>query len=61
MVQYQPIRLTFPEVGRGGFSDTFTLQGASGSSTFIRGDIVVDSLSLGGNSTINMDRRSTTY
>ena len=37
------------------FSDVFTLQGGSGASTYLLGDIIVDNLSLGGNSGITMD------
>jgi len=36
------------------FSDTFTLQGNSGSGTYVLGEIVTDSLQLGGTSGVNM-------
>ncbi|MGZ4877263.1 MAG: hypothetical protein ACXVIO_03685, partial [Candidatus Angelobacter sp.] len=37
------------------WSDTFTLQGNSGSGTFVIGEIVADSLQLGGTSGVNMN------
>lgn len=37
-----------------GYDDTFTLQGNSGSGTFVLGEIVTDSLTLGGTSGVNM-------
>jgi hypothetical protein len=37
------------------FTDNFTLQGASGSTTYVLGDIITDNLQLGGNSAITMD------
>jgi hypothetical protein len=37
-----------------GYDDTLSLQGGSGSGTYIIGEIVTDHLTLGGNSTINM-------
>lgn len=41
------------------WSDDFTLQGSSGSATWVLGDIVVDNLVLGGSSAITMDLNST--
>jgi len=41
------------------FSDSFTLQGGSGSSTYVLGDIVADNIALGGNSSITMDLNPT--
>lgn len=38
----------------GGWSDTFTLQGNSGSGTFVMGLIITDSLQLGGTSGVSM-------
>lgn len=40
------------------FNDNLTLQGNSGSNTYILGQIIVDQLSLGGNSAIIMDLNS---
>ena len=37
------------------YNDMFTLQGGSGSSTYVLGDIVADNITLGGNSSITMD------
>jgi hypothetical protein len=37
------------------FNDKFQLGGGSGSSTYVLGDIIVDQLQLGGNSSITMD------
>jgi hypothetical protein len=37
------------------YNDVFTLQGNSGSNTYVLGSIVTDNLTLGGNSTIVMD------
>jgi hypothetical protein len=37
------------------YTDNFSLQGGSASTTFVVGDIVVDELSLGGNPSITMD------
>jgi hypothetical protein len=37
------------------FSDTFTLNGNSGSSTYVLGDIVADNVSLKGDSQVTMD------
>jgi len=37
------------------YNDIFTLQGGSGSSTYVLGQIIVDNLTLGGNSGIFMD------
>jgi hypothetical protein len=37
------------------FSDTFTLSGNSGSSTYVLGDIVADNVSLSGDSQVTMD------
>lgn len=42
------------------YSDIFTLQGGSGSSTYMLGDIVADNVILGGNSGITMDLNTTT-
>ena len=42
------------------YSDIFTLSGGSGSNTYVLGEIVTDNLTLGGNSTINMDLNPTT-
>jgi len=42
------------------YSDSFTLQGGSGSSTYMLGDIVADNVALGGNSGITMDLNTTT-
>jgi hypothetical protein len=42
------------------YSDSFTLQGGSGSSTYMLGDIVADNVTLGGNSGITMDLNTTT-
>jgi hypothetical protein len=42
-------------IASGGFSDTFTLQGNSGSGTFVLGEIVTDSLQLGGTSGVHMN------
>jgi len=36
------------------FGSTFQLQGGSGSTSYVLGEIVTDKLSLGGNPTINM-------
>ncbi|HTF63650.1 MAG TPA: hypothetical protein VK638_13195, partial [Edaphobacter sp.] len=36
------------------FSNTFVLQGGSGSGTYVVGKIVTDKLQLGGNGSINM-------
>jgi Putative Flp pilus-assembly TadE/G-like len=41
------------------WNDIFTLQGGSGSTTYVLGDIVVDNLALGGNSGINMNLNPT--
>jgi len=41
------------------YTDSFTLQGNSGSSTYVLGDIVADNLSLGGSSGITMDLNTT--
>jgi hypothetical protein len=40
-------------------NDIFTLQGGSGSSTYVLGDIIADNIALGGNSTITMDLNPT--
>ena len=40
------------------FSDTFTLTGNSGSSTYVLGDIVADAVSLSGDSQVTMDLNS---
>jgi len=41
------------------YTDTFTLQGNSGSSTYVLGDIVADNVILGGSSGITMDLNTT--
>jgi hypothetical protein len=41
------------------YNDSFTLQGGSGSSTYLLGDIVADNVILGGNSGITMDLNTT--
>lgn len=41
------------------FTDTFSLQGGSGSTTYVLGDIIADKITLGGNSGINMDLNPT--
>jgi hypothetical protein len=41
--------------GAGGFGTTMSLQGGSGSSSYVLGEIVTDVLTLGGNSTIHMN------
>jgi hypothetical protein len=41
------------------YNDIFTLQGNSGSSTYVLGDIVADNIALGGSSTITMDLNPT--
>ncbi|HZR31864.1 MAG TPA: pilus assembly protein TadG-related protein [Terriglobales bacterium] len=41
------------------YNDVFTLQGNSGSNTYVLGSIVTDNLTLGGNSTIVMDLNPT--
>lgn len=42
------------------FTDSFTLQGNSGSSTYVLGDIVADNVALGGTSGITMDLNTST-
>jgi hypothetical protein len=37
------------------YNDIFTLQGGSGSTTYVLGDIIADNITLGGNSAITMD------
>jgi hypothetical protein len=41
------------------FNDVFQLQGGSGSNTYVLGDIIVDQMQLGGNSSIIMDLNPT--
>jgi hypothetical protein len=41
------------------YNDMFTLQGGSGSSTYVLGDIIADNIALGGNSTITMNLNPT--
>jgi hypothetical protein len=41
------------------YNDIFTLQGGSGSTTYVLGDIVADNIALGGNSAITMDLNPT--
>jgi hypothetical protein len=41
--------------GSGGYGTTMTLQGGSGSSSYVLGEIVTDVLTLGGNSAIHMN------
>jgi hypothetical protein len=41
------------------YTDTFSLGGGSGSATYVLGDIIVDQLALGGNSTIAMQLNPT--
>jgi len=43
----------------GAFNDQLQLQGGSGSNTYVLGDIIVDQLQLGGNSSIVMDLNPT--
>jgi hypothetical protein len=40
-------------------NDIFTLQGGSGSTTYVLGDIIADNIALGGNSAITMDLNPT--
>jgi hypothetical protein len=41
------------------YNDMFTLQGGSGSSTYVLGDIIADNITLSGNSSITMDLNPT--
>jgi hypothetical protein len=41
------------------YTDSFSLQGNSGSSTYVLGDIVADNVTLGGSSGITMDLNTT--
>lgn len=41
------------------YNDIFTLQGGSGSTTYVLGDIIADNIALGGNSGITMDLNPT--